>query len=191
MATLSMQPKNTLWKVLMPILLLLVPVVAGLYLIKVQFSHAPRIEGHIDIQVGNTLPDFELTSIEGISTRISDIKSKLFLVNFWATWCDACMDEMPSIVQLRTAFKDRGFEILGINLDENPTMVVPKSIKEYKIEFPVFIDPDGKIAELFDVHAIPLTVILDDRRRIIFVKDGGQNWNTPAIHSQIMRWLSG
>ena len=191
MATLSTQPKNTLWKVLMPILLLLVPVVAGLYLIKVQFSHPPKMEGHVDIQVGNTLPDFELTTVEGISTRISDLKSKVFLVNFWATWCDACMEEMTSIVQLRTAFKDRGFEILGINLDENPTMVVPKSIKEYKIGFPVFIDPDGKVAELFDVHAIPLTVILDNRRRILFVKDGGQNWNAPAIHSQIMRWLSG
>ena len=191
MATLSMKPKNTLWKVLMPIVLLLFPVVAGLYLIKVQFSHAPKMEGHVEIQVGNTLPDFELTSLEGGSTRISDLNRKLFLVNFWATWCDACMEEMPSIVQLRAAFKDRGVEVLGINLDENPTMVVPKSIKEYKIDFPIFIDPDGKIAELFDVHAIPLTVILDDKRRIIFVKDGGQNWNAPSIHSQIIRWISG
>ena len=191
MATLSMQPKNPFWKVLMPVLLLLVPIVAGLYLIKIQFSHVPKTEGHIDIQVGNTLPDFELTSLEGVSTRMSELKSKLYLVNFWATWCDACMEEMPSMVQLRSAFKDRGFEILGINLDENPSTVVPKSIKQYKIEFPIFIDPDGKIAELFDVHAIPLTVILDQRRKIIFVKDGGQNWNAPSIHSQIMRWLSG
>lgn len=191
MANPSSKSNPSIWKVLLPVVILVVVVTGGLLAIKVQMPHAQKTDVPVEIQVGNTLPDFSLTRLEGTTIQISALKSKIYLVNFWATWCEACMDEMPTLVKLRDTFKERGFEVLGINLDENPDIVVPKAMKQYKIEFPVFKDPDGKIAELFDVHAIPLTVIMDNQRKILFLKDGGLDWSSPTIHSQVERWLSG
>lgn len=97
---------------------------------------------------------------------------------------------MPSIVNLRKAYQDRGFEVLGINVDENPEKVLPKVLSEFKIDFPVYGDPEGKLSSLFDVHAIPFTVILNHQRKILLVQDGGQDWNSKAIRNQLERWLS-
>ena len=124
-----------------------------------------------------------------IKTELSDIKAKVILVNFWATWCEACMVEMPSIVQLRNEYKDKGFEVVGVNLDENFEAVVPKATKELGITFPVFSDVEGKITDYFDVHAIPLTVILGAGRKILFIENGDRNWNDQDIHHQLEQWL--
>ncbi len=182
---------STLGKVFLPIFIILILVIGSLYLIKSQIPHSQKAGAPIEIQVGNTLPDFTLTLLDGSQVKISDIHSKVFLINFWATWCEACMSEMPSLVQLRNTFVSRGFEVLAINLDESPEGVVPKTIRQFKMEFPVYKDSEGHVAELFDVHAIPLTVIIDDHRKILFVKDGEENWNGPLFHSQLQKWLSG
>jgi peroxiredoxin len=179
-----------LWKVLSPILIILAFVIAGLMFIKFEMTNSPRKSASTAIQVGATLPNFVLTRLDNTGIQISEVKAKVILLNFWATWCEACISEMPSIVQLRQKFRSQGFEALGVNLDENPEKAVPQITQQIHIDFPVFKDPDGKVADLFDVHAIPLTVIIDSQRKILFLRDGELNWNTPAIHSQIERWLS-
>src|SRR4051794_35552293 len=120
--------QKTFWKVLTPIVVILAIALAGLYAIKSEFGHAPSPENHVEIQVGNILPDFTLTGLTGQVSHASDLKAKILLVNFWATWCEACMEEMPSIVRLRNTFKNRGFEVVGINLDENPETMIPRAI---------------------------------------------------------------
>jgi alkyl hydroperoxide reductase subunit AhpC len=98
---------------------------------------------------------------------------------------------MPSIVKLRESFKDRGFEVLGINVDENPSVVVSKTIKQLKIDFPIFIDPEGELSEMFDVHAIPLTVIMRKTGEILAVLNGGRDWNSDEVRTKLERWLNG
>jgi thiol-disulfide isomerase/thioredoxin len=190
MATPRANEKTSLAKVLIPIVVILVIVIGGLYVIKSEMAHPGRTEGNTEIRADSVLPDFKLTRLDGKETSLSELKSKIFLLNFWATWCEACMVEMPSIVKLREEYKDRGFEVLAVNLDENPEAVVPKAIKEFKIEFPVFRDIEGKTADLFNVHAIPLTVVVNHDRKILFVRDGEENWNSPKIKAQMEKWLS-
>ena len=101
------------------------------------------------------------------------------------------MEEMPSIVQLRDAYKDKGFEVVGVNLDENSATVVPKAIKQLKIQFPIFQDPENKIAEYFDVHAIPLSVMLNKDRKILYIENGERNWNDQESRTQLEKWLAG
>ena len=143
----------------------------------------------IEIAEGNTLPDFELTKLDGTKTRVSAINGKVFMINFWATWCEACMEEMPSIVTLREHYSAKEFEVLGINVDENQTEVVPAVARKVGIKFPLFSDPENRLAEMFDVHAIPLTVILNKTRKILLVEPGGRDWNADEMHQLIDKWL--
>jgi thiol-disulfide isomerase/thioredoxin len=167
----------------------------GLFFIKSQVGNkSEETSTTSSTQVGATIPDFALTSIQGKQAKFSEVvsssKAKVVLVNFWATWCEACMVEMPSIIQLSSAYKDKGFEVLGINLDENPETVVPKAIKELGIAFSIYSDTDNKITEYFDVRAIPLSVIVNSNRKILYIENGEKNWNDQEVHHQIDQWLN-
>jgi peroxiredoxin len=181
--------KNQLWKTFGPILAILALVVGALFFIKKYFAHLPK-ENSVEIQVGSTLPDFTLTRFNGSTVSVSELKAKVHLLNFWATWCEACVEEMPSIIKLRDAFKSRGFEVLGINLDENPELALSRAKKELGIDFPTFKDLEGKVAELFDVHAIPFTIVFNRERKVLYIKNGEQDWNSPEMRTQLDRWLS-
>ncbi|MGZ3698075.1 MAG: TlpA disulfide reductase family protein, partial [Bdellovibrionota bacterium] len=122
--------------------------------------------------------------------KASELKPKVTLVNFWATWCEACMEEMPSILKLRGRFKDRGFEVVAVNVDENPEAVLPATLKQLGIDFPVYIDKEGQVAGLFDVHAIPLTVMINSSRKVLLVQDGERNWMDEDLLSKMEKWLS-
>jgi len=190
MATPRSSQSKTLWKVLAPILALIIIVSGGLYLIKQMGPQSQNSGPQTEIGVGAVLPDFELTTQDNKTIHVSDIKAKIYLINFWATWCEACMEEMPSIVDLWNGFKSKGLEIISINLDENPQTMIPRATKQFGIGFPVYKDVDGKASELLDVHAIPLTVIMNSERKILFMKDGGYDWNSADNRAQIQRWLA-
>jgi thiol-disulfide isomerase/thioredoxin len=169
--------------------------VGGLLFIKSQVRNPMHPEGEAppEIAVGATLPDFELVPLGGGQPVASSrLGARVILVNFWATWCEACMIEMPSIEKLRAAYRSRGFEVVAVNVDENPDAVVPRVIKQLGLSFPIYVDKDARLAELFDVHAIPLTVILDNRtRKILFIESGERDWNGADIRSRLDSWLSG
>jgi len=179
------------WKVLAPLFGILLLVIGGLYAIKASLPPMHPTAETTDSDRNQQLAGLVLTQLDRKSIKIADLNAKIFLINFWATWCEACMDEMPSIVQLRESYKDRGFEVLGINVDENPDVVVPKITKQLKMNFPIFIDPDGKISEMFDVHAIPLTVIMRKKGEVLGVLNGGRDWNSPEVRTKLERWLNG
>lgn len=202
MTTPPTTPRKNLIKALLPVLVIILVVVGALYVIKAQMpqkgaNSAASTESQQagqpqTAQIGATLPDFQLDGIAGTkSAKLSEFQKGVTLVNFWATWCEACMEEMPSLVQLRNEYKDKGFEVVGVNLDENGETVVPKTIKQLKIQFPIFQDPDNKIAEYFDVHAIPLSVILNKDRKILYIENGERNWNDQETKTQLEKWLTG
>lgn len=176
--------------VLTPILLILIVILGGLYWVKFNFQSDPRSSGMSRPAVGVSLPNFSLTQMDDTAIPVSQVHGKVILMNFWATWCEACMEEMPSLVKLWKKYHPKGLQIIAINLDENPGSVVPRVMSQYQMQFPVFQDPEGKIAELLDVHAIPLTVIMNKERKILYMRDGEKNWNSPEVHAQMERWLA-
>lgn len=171
-----------------PIIIIVLLTIAALFFIQHQFGEKPS--DSLRIQADTVLPDLTLTRLDGNSVRLSELNAKVLMLNFWATWCEACMEEMPSIVKLRNKYQSRGFEVLGINLDENPETAALRVVKTMGMEFPIFKDPEGRTAELFDVRAIPLTILINQQRKVLYVRDGEFNWDTPAVHTRIEKWLS-
>ena len=165
-------------KVFLPAIIILVLIVGALMAVKASVHKEAKLNSQpIELTEGAEVPDFELVSLDGSKKNIGDLQHKVMLVNFWASWCEACMEEMPSMVALREKYAARGFEILGINVDENPNQVVPSVVKNLNIHFPVFTDSSNVLSTLFDVHAIPLSVMINKNRKILMIESGGREWN--------------
>ncbi|MFZ9594481.1 MAG: TlpA disulfide reductase family protein [Bdellovibrionia bacterium] len=189
----SEQEKKPLpWTILVPLLGLLLMVIGGLQIIQLIYPPEGPSSARLSPSAPAEDPSFDqlkLTQLDGSQVQLSRIPGKIFLINFWASWCDACMEEMPSIVALRNQFHDQGFEVLAIDVDEGAESIAPKVISQFSMPFPVFQDPNGDLAERFNVHAIPLTVIMRRNGKILLSRDGGHNWNSPAFHQQLTQWL--
>jgi len=102
--------------------------------------------------------NFTLTDLQGKTWTLKDLKGKIVLVNFWATWCPPCRKEMPDLDALYQRFRDRGFVILAISEDEETAKVAPY-IAEHKISYPILLDPGAKVNDLFQVEGIPKSFV--------------------------------
>jgi thiol-disulfide isomerase/thioredoxin len=110
---------------------------------------------------GRAAPDFRLTTLDGRSVRLSDLQGKTVLVNFWATWCGPCRDEIPNIVQAYQQYKDKGFEVVAVDEQESPT-IVRKFVDAYGMSFPVAMDASGQVGQTFRAGtAFPTSVWLN------------------------------
>lgn len=111
-----------------------------------------------------TAPDFEMSTFEGNKMKISDFKGKYVVLNFWASWCPPCVEEMPHLQKAYESFLKQGdVVLLGINLTvsrPNEKTEAEKMIKENQYTFPVLLDETGAAAEAYEVVSIPKTVIL-------------------------------
>ena len=109
--------------------------------------------------------DFTLSDLQGKQWHLRDLKGKVVLVNFWATWCPPCRKEMPDLQALYDKYKNQGFLVLAIS-DEEAAKVQP-FISERKIGYPVLLDPGRKVNELFQVEGIPKSFVYDRKGKIV------------------------
>ena len=110
-------------------------------------------------------PEFTLTDLSGKTWTFSELRGKVVLVNFWATWCPPCRKEMPDLEALYGRFGSKGFVVLGIS-DEEATKVEP-FIRERKISFPVLLDSGRKVNEMFVVEGIPKSFVYDREGKLV------------------------
>lgn len=120
----------------------------------------------VGIYQGNIAPDFTLKDLNGIEVSLNKFRGKVVLLNFWATWCSPCRGEIPSMVELYKKYKDKGLEIVGVNLDKLGKSGVEKFSLEYKINFPVLLNPSGEVASQYGVVVLPTTIFLDPSGKI-------------------------
>ncbi len=112
-------------------------------------------------------PNFALKTSDGKTIEMAKLKGKVVLVNFWATWCGPCRKEMPDFVEAYKQYKPKGFEIVGISLDEDGWDVVNPFVKKYGISFPVVIG-DGKLARAYGgIEYIPTSFLVDRQGNIV------------------------
>jgi peroxiredoxin len=109
--------------------------------------------------------DFTLTDLQGKVWHLQDLKGKVVLVNFWATWCPPCRKEMPDLDALYNKFKDQGFVVLAIS-DEESAKVSPY-IAEHKISYPVMLDAGRKVNDAFIVEGIPKSFVYDRDGKLV------------------------
>lgn len=111
---------------------------------------------------GQPAPEFELKSLEGRRTRLSEFRGRPVLVNFWASWCDPCRTEMPELVAAYEAHREAGLQVLAVNLrDQERERDVRRFVEEFRLPFPILLDARGAVRRRFRVRAIPTTVFID------------------------------
>ena len=176
-------------RIFVPIIVILVLVVGALMAIKASVQKEAKTNTQtVELNEGAQIPAIELETLKGEKVRFESLPHKVMMINFWATWCEACMEEMPSIVALREKFASKGFEVVSVNVDENPEKVVPDTLKNFNMKFPIYTDRNNSLAEIFDVHAIPLTVIVNHDRKILLVESGGRDWNADDVNQLMEKW---
>lgn len=117
-------------------------------------------------------PDFALTDQSGRTVRLSDMRGKVVLLNFWATWCTPCAHEIPWFVEFQQANASRGFAVLGVSMDEAGWAAVKPFIEAKKVNYPVVIGNE-RVAGLYGgLLSLPLTVIIDRAGRITAIHEG-------------------
>jgi peroxiredoxin len=109
--------------------------------------------------------DFTLADLQGKSWHLQDLRGKVVLVNFWATWCPPCRKEMPDLNALYNKYRDQGFVVLAIS-DEDAAKVAP-FIAEHKISYPVLLDPGRKVNDIFVVEGIPKSFVYDRSGKLV------------------------
>lgn len=122
-----------------------------------------------NLQIGKPAPDFSLKTPEGKSLKLSDLRGKYILIDFWASWCAPCRKENPNVVRLHNRFKDKGFDILGVSLDRDSTAWV-KAIKDDQLNWPQVSDLkywDSQAAGLYNITGIPATYLIDPKGVIV------------------------
>jgi peroxiredoxin len=124
---------------------------------------------------GTTAHDFEFT-LDGKPTHLSDLRGKVVVLNFWATWCPPCVDETPSLNSLQTQIAAQGGVVLGISLDEDAS-AYEQFLKDNHVDFPTYRDPTKKIALDYGTRMYPETYLIDRQGKIARKIIGGQAWD--------------
>ncbi|MBI2468157.1 MAG: redoxin domain-containing protein [Candidatus Rokubacteria bacterium] len=141
-------------------------------------------------QAGVPAPDFNLPTLSGGSVRLSDLRGKVVLLNFWATWCVPCRTEMPTIEDLFQRYREQGLEVLAVNLDMLSTAGVEAFVKEVAVTFRVILDPAWSTARAYNVTALPTTYLIDRSGNVVVREVGERNWNDGVSRTGVEGLLS-
>jgi peroxiredoxin len=120
---------------------------------------------------GQAAPDFALKSSSGENLRLSEYRGDVVMINFWATWCGPCRQEMPLLDELYTRYERVGFNLLGVNIDDDSRRAM-QMIEELGVNFPVLFDAQKEVSKLYDVEAMPVTVLVDREGNVRYVHHG-------------------
>lgn len=131
---------------------------------------------------GGAAPDFTVKDLEGKDVTLSSLKGSVVLVNFWATWCPPCKEEIPSMIKLNQAMAGRAFRMLAISIDEDGKEAVDSFFKGSK-ELPVYLDTDAKTSQLYGTTGVPETFIVDKKGNIRKKIVGGIDWSSAEVIS--------
>jgi thiol-disulfide isomerase/thioredoxin len=125
-------------------------------------------------------PDFNLLDTNGNPVGLTAYRGKLVLLNFWATWCGPCKEEMPSMERLSLNFGGHGFAVLAINQRENAALV-NKFMKTHGLSFTTALDTTGRVAGYYRVYGIPVSYLVDGNGQAIGMKSGPMDWSSPPV----------
>ncbi len=116
-------------------------------------------------------PDFTLKSLEGSNLRLEEYRGQVVLINFWASWCGPCRQEMPVLDRLHHRYEDTGFAVLGVNVEGDPEMA-REIVDKTHVTFPILLDDGQKVSELYSLEAMPSTVVIDRDGVIRYIHHG-------------------
>jgi len=149
----------------------------------ITFVALATFAGHVEAKK-TAAPDFTLKSKEGKNVRLSDLRGQVVLLNFWASWCGPCRQEMPILDEIHDKYKDLGFSVLGVNLDAKSKKAIDY-LKDTPVTFPVLYDPKGDVSGQYGVQAMPSTVIIDKDGNVRYLHEGYKSGYEDDYRKQI------
>jgi len=123
------------------------------------------------VKISELAPDFTLKTLDGSNLRLQEYRGQVVLINFWASWCGPCRQEMPILERLHKRYEDAGFTVLGVNV-EGEISPAQKIVDKTKVTFPVLIDEGQLVSELYQLEAMPSTVVVDRDGVVRYVHRG-------------------
>jgi len=142
----------------------------------------------LKVWTGGPPPAFALKDLDGRSHQLSDYRGKVVLINFWATWCGPCRDEMPSIQSLKEKLAGKPFVVLAINLDE-PESRIRTFLSQMKVDFTILLDPGKMAAKAWDARILPASFVAGPDGRVRYSLVGEINWDHELVVSRIAELL--
>ena len=140
-------------------------VLVGLYVMNWHRERSPSLR--VTSTAHPFAPEFSLPQLSGETLKLSDYRGKIVLLDFWATWCDPCRDEIPQFVALQNKLGNRGFQIIGISMDDSPEPV-RDFYQQFKMNYPVVMG-NAQIGELYGgILGLPITFVIGREGRIYF-----------------------
>ncbi len=124
--------------------------------------------------------NFDLPDMDGKRHKLSDYRGHPVIVNFWATWCPPCREELPSMNRAWAQVQKKGIMMLAINVGEGEDVIFP-FMADYPIDFPVLLDQDGQTINRWPVRGLPTTFVIDPDGRIVYQAIGGRAWDDPKL----------
>ncbi len=132
------------------------------------------------VDVGDTAPSFAVTTDRGLKLTPASFGGRVLVLNFWATWCEPCVAEIPSLEQFQRATASSGVVVLGISIDRNPNLY-QKFLKRFQVSFQTARDPEADISASYGTFKVPETYIIDKSGKVVQKIIGDRNWNDPEI----------
>jgi DsbE subfamily thiol:disulfide oxidoreductase len=121
--------------------------------------------------VGKPAPDFAAKSDSGRNVRLSELRGQVVLINFWASWCSPCRQELPLLSKIYSQYRGAGFALLAVNVDDN-RKDAESMLKRLGLKFPTLFDGNKKVAKLYGVDTMPATLVIDRDGRVRYVHRG-------------------
>lgn len=165
--------------------------------------HSNEMAFNVEFQLPLLLPSFikneGLLKVEGHShrhlpelspkLRLSDYKGKVLYVDFWASWCGPCVVSMPLLNDLRNKYKDSGFEVIAVNLDED-LLLAAKFIKKVNVDYPIVSDIHGIVAKQYKVNGLPTAYLINAKGNIQLIHKGFKKSDISFIEAVVDKALS-
>ena len=130
-------------------------------------------------------PEFTVPGLTEGPIALRDLRGQVVFLNFWATWCPPCKQEMPSMERLYRRYKDRGFTVLAVSIDTADATTVAHFVKHLSLTFPIGLDPKMDIANRYTVRGLPSSFLLDRNGTMVAVAMGPREWDGTAARAVI------
>lgn len=148
--------------------------------------------GVVELKEGQPAPGFTLATLDGGRASLADHRDKLVVLNFWATWCQPCTLEMPSLEALWQRYRARGLIVVAVSVDRGaPPGLLEPYVRNLKLTFPILLDPDGQTSNGWRVTALPSTFLVRPGGDVTGMAVGAREWNSEEMRALVERLLPG
>ena len=122
-------------------------------------------------KIGDMAPNFTLKADTGKNLRLSEYRGEVVMINFWATWCGPCRQEMPVLNDLYQRYRSAGFILLGVNIDDRSESAI-RMARRLAVRYPIVFDAEKVVSRLYDINAMPTTVMVDRDGKVRYLHRG-------------------